>query len=417
MSGVARAQPHFLVTEENAFGLDVSLPSSPRIVGASNCQGIDVWTVSIRGGHPTNGEYDLFFGSPINGVPFSIVATAPVGATSPTVISVDLTGRITSGHPPSYYYIMARERRQVPAAFPPGSMITVTSDESNYLPLRDPGSLPTPFIAPAPLFTCGAATGIGGHQPGDSVRLIDANGQTRFQLARAFGTFDFIGEVVPKFSTGEKLHAQYSTCSGNETSPPSVTESVIPYLTSRLPKPHMTRIASVAGVASLPVLGAENGARLSVQFVRAGEPVVNETRVCVGQEPCVVHVPAAWKTFEVRDEINVSQALCADSNSDVLRWSISSCYDQSPRLSRVPANGDRSLSFSDYALNSWLIASLCLRWDAQLGACATWQQIGSAYASEAIELTQPLTSGDRVAVSQQTSDGCPPIHAAGYIVR
>lgn len=402
------------ITAENAFGLEVSLPSPPQIVGASNCRGLDVWSVSVRGGHPNNGEYDLYFGSPINGVPFALVATAPVGATSPTVITVDLRGKI-SGVPPSFFLFMAKERRRYPVSSPPGAMQTVVSDESNYLTLRDPDSLPKPFIAPTPLFVCGAATAVGGHQPGDRVRLVAASGATRFQLPQAFGTYDFVGEISPSFSNGEKVYAEYSTCDGQHTSPSSATETVIPFPMSRLPTPQMTRIAAVAGVAALPVLGVEHGARLGVQLVRAGEPVETQSRVCVGGEPCVISVPPSWKTFHVGDQIYVSQALCPDSDSTVLRWSVSSCYDQAPRLARFPANGDRSLVFSDYALGSWLIASICLRWRPQVG-CDIWQQIGSVYGAETLQLTQPLRAGDRVAVSQQTGDGCPPLRALLYVV-
>lgn len=312
---------------------------------------------------------------------------------------------------------MAKERRQIPQFFPPGSMLTVTSKESNTLPLRDPSLLPKPFIAPAPLFACGAATAIGGHQPSDILRLMSAGGGKRFEVPRAFGTYDFVGEISPAFSAGEKLYAEYSTCSAAQTSPPSSSQTVVPYPKSRLPKVTLSNRSTVAGVSAIPVGGMENGARLTVDFVRAGQPVVTQSRVCVGGEPCTISAPAAWRTFEPGDELLSRQSLCPDSDSDVLRWTISSCYSRSPLLAVTPKAGDTTLLFGDYALGSWLVAHRCLFWDTQLDRCTSWDQIGSVFDSSTIVLNAALKSGDRIVVSQQVSDSCPPLHGAGYVVR
>ncbi len=270
------AQPHQLPVEnEYAFVRSLDVVSPPYIVGASNCADLKVWNVSIRGGDPKAGEYDLYFGGSGVGRPHKLVASVPVGSTSPTVVTVDLSSVGFIYQQVGVYTFFAKERRQIPLTFAPFGTVTVTSRESNYLPLRDPNYLTAPYIAPSPLYVCGAATAIGGHQPSDRLRLMNSNGSTRFTVPSAWGAYDFVGEVRPSFSAGEKLYAEYDTCAGNTTSPPSVQQTVVPYPrgptgSTKLPKPAMTRSTTVAGVSVVPVLGVVNGATLLARMIHQG---------------------------------------------------------------------------------------------------------------------------------------------------
>lgn len=403
------------LTDENAFRRSDAVISPPIIVGASNCVGSTIWDVAIRGGNPSNGTYDVFFGSPINGIPMDRVATAAVAAAGPTFVRVDLTRFSPFIVRLSDYYFVAQESRQI-QSYPPGTMITVRGPESEPHALRDPSSLAAPFIAPTPLFECGGATAIGGHLPGDSLRLMSGATNVRFAIPRAFSTYDFVGEVSPAFKNGEKLFAQYSTCSGAQTSPPSKLETVVPFPLAKLPQVSTPRVGAVGGVTQIPYRGVTNGATLRAIMTRSGYPIETLRRVCVGGETCAISAPKSWGTFAPGDDLRVTQELCDGSQSADTRWQVTSCYSQSPLLEQFPTAGSPQLTFSEFALSAWLLVFACTP-DKNGDCIGSWIQVGSGYDVPTVQLTRPLRSGERLAVSQQIGDACPPLHATGYIVR
>lgn len=384
------------------------LPGPPILVGGTNCVAQSVWRVKVSGGDPRTGEHVLFFGSRLNLVPETQVAIGPVGPDGSSEFDVDITPFQVHGTISSWEF-SAKERRRLPS----GQVLE--SDFSTWS-LRDPSTLPAPEVAPQPVWTCGKATGGAGHQPGDRVELYSSTVGTKFVLPKANGTYDYLGDFTG-FTTGEKVEVRYFSCAGDPSPPsPSVTATEYP---GQLPKPRLPLSGLVSGVALIPVLGVQNGARITARIGRLGTPQVVFSRTCIGREPCFIEAPASFGgLFSFLDTISVKQDLCDGQTGAEVVSTVNQCDSSRPLLFFSPRDQDTQLIFSEYPAGSWLIAKTCLNFDAFINVCRSgWVQVGEAFNSRVVNLSRPLRSGQYLAVSQQVDDACPPIQASLYVVR
>ena len=244
-----------------AFGQSTSIegyfeqstsPSNPTIVGASNCVALAIWDVAVAGGLPGS-EYI------ISAANFTIGLSATVGTgtvnpnnTGITFIQIDISGL----GDPSEVAISAIIKWR-------------TGEESSWataplVPLRSPVNLSKPKIS-APLWACGAATNLQGHQPADRLELFSVTRNLVLGSApTAFSTSDYLGVRPDSFKDQEKVISRYFTCDGLYTSPDSSVE-VVQKFPSLLPAPNIVIASSLTGASVFMVSDVEHGATLHAQ--------------------------------------------------------------------------------------------------------------------------------------------------------
>lgn len=182
--------------------------SAPILHGASNCSRDD-WRLSISGGIP-GAEYDVYasVGNPPQYA--DLLGTYAVNPNADGITVIDVWVHST------FPDLSVRQR-----------FGNISSPFSTPIVRRDPSQLPTPWLSQAPLWECGLATVVAGHQPGDQVTLMSHVYGSRFVIPSAFGQFDYMPAGAPKpFTGGENITVQYSTCQGApQTSPMSLPET------------------------------------------------------------------------------------------------------------------------------------------------------------------------------------------------
>lgn len=391
--------------------------SRPRIIGASNCSGLKLWDVTVEGADPSfGGKYVVSFGNAINSIPFVDVGAERVGPDGRTTVRVDLSSVNISAFPFDQYSFVAREVRTLAngtLAIGPPSFPLFPRDPRNPLPL--------PLIQPLPLWTCGAAMAVAGHQPGDQLFVTSTQRGRVFNVPSAFGTFDFIGEVVPTFSDKEEVFTRYHTCEGTAVSAFSVPARTSNFPMSILPSVKTPFAAFAAGVTSVPVLQVENGARISFKFTRSGTSVAG-TRVCSGGEPCVVNVPVSFLPVLSGDEFGVTQELCPGSASPSVRTFFQGCASKVPSIV-PPKAGDASIKVLDRALRSTISVWFCATFWTGPGpvpgsTCASnsFSLLGESWNSDTVPLNRGIAPGERLVVTQSISRSCPAVQGDIYTV-
>jgi hypothetical protein len=381
-------------------------PLPPRIVGASNCNGTDVWSVTVAGGDPQfGGTYVVYINNPI--VPYSrVVARALVGSTGTSQVTVDISSHLARYpmEPLTGWAFQAVEERRTNFG------LEISPSSQNAF-LRDPTALTAPFIAPAPLWQCGRATASGGHQPGDLI-LLTTPTSTLFTIPAANGPYDFVGEIIPGFNLGDDVYSTYYTCSRANVSPTSLPQRVQKYPAATLPRiPSSTvesGVAFIAGVSRFSVLEVANGAVLNVTYTRAGKSFTLR-RPCAGGEPCVLGVPSAFGTALPGDTVEARQELCAGSESAPSLFSFAGCASRAPTALQ-PKTGDQQVVLTGVAVGATVTVRVCgTFWNGDRCSNNSFEVIGEAFNALVIPLTRPLRSAERIVLTQAVSRSCPPV--------
>jgi hypothetical protein len=368
----------------------VKVQGAPTIKGASNCVGFDQWDVALEGADPSRGgTYEIEAGVPSARPPvaFSVFATAnvnPVGGV--TFVSVNLSQLVSMYGLGS---IQLRVRVKNPTYSPYGNA------QSFFLRDPSPGLFP-PTIPPVPLYTCGVATGVAGVQPGDKITLKSNFDDPLYEVARAYGTYQYVGDFRG-FYRYEKVTANYSTCNGSYTRDSLSSVQVDDHPMMNLPRVSFSGPSAIAGVSSVPVNSVVNGATLQYKFNRSGA-VYSGTRGCVGGEPCEVPVPAALGALDENDTLEVTQVLCVGGpggESVANSVTIAACNGSSPTI-RSPKVGDSQIDVIDRARGATLTAYFCPPGGYAGASCAPpgWQPKGTAYDSNIINLFSPVAWRD-----------------------
>lgn len=396
------AQSVFLERDFDGFP---GVTAKPVVVGASNCSGTDIWDVALAGGQP-GGEYA------IDATDFAtfnaVVGRTPV---APNKVGITFVQIDFGGYPQPLLLSLAAY-----ASDP----VTGTWSKRTDFALRDPGLLPVPNIR-APLFTCGLATELAGHQPGDSLELW-SGATLRAHVPHAFGQTDYtpLFPTPGGFAKGESLLSRYLTCDRAGISPASAQVSVVDYPSSTLPPPEPSVASTIAGADRFSLFNVENGAALTLE-VRRGNSRTTWTEIC-GSGVCTAYLPPAIAPLQYLDEIRVSQALCPGSESIRFRTLASACYSSAPTWATpLPRAGDTQVRFSDRVIGGKLTVYECILpgiggpvapapigWEND----CMWKPIGTAFDSATVELERPVLAGEALAATQEIGTGCPPIRGS-----
>ena len=373
------------------------LRSAPMIVGASNC-GNGTMIVSLSGGE-AGAEYVVWdalpgphYGTELGGGP---VAPNAQGYTQIEVLD-----------PRSWGSTHLAAVIRTPAS---------TSEYSPLFALRVVAQVAAPAISPSPVWECGLATGIMGHQPGDEVTLYSGT-RRRFLIPSAFAQHDFTPAGVRPFQSQETLYAGYRTCEAarfgwtaphpqvSPLSAPVVVQSFI----GQLPAPGIVPNSVLPGARQFQLEGTEHGALISIDLVRGGA-TSSWTEVCPW-DPCGVSVGGPGD-LQPGDELRVTQRLCSGSDSSVAVLTARDCKDvPPPTLAAPPRAGDTSIALAAYSPGATIVVYVSK--SSTHPQHSLWP-IGRAAATSQINLFRPIERDDRwIVVAQQT----PPETGGGYPV-
>lgn len=295
------------------------------------------------------------------------------------------------------------------------------SGASGYAPsfaLRPSGWLGAPTIAPAPVWACGRATAITGHQPGDEVTLF-SSGTVRFVIPSAFTQHDYTPAGTPtEFTDQEKLFAQYRTCEAVRASwvapHPAVSPMSAPVVVQSFPgqlsAPGIVPNSVLPGSARFQLEGIEHGALVTLELVRNGT-TSKWSEVCVF-DPCPVS--AVSGPISVGDELRVSQRLCAGSDSSVAVLTAKDCANVAPpTLARPPRPGDASVALSSYSPGAEIVVYAS---KSSSSPESSLVPLARAVAGPVVHLYRPVEADDRWIVVAQQSPVCRPVGGHGYVV-
>lgn len=305
-----------------------------------------------------------------------------------------------------------------------GIVAVQTSPWSSSLPsplftLRKPTNLPAPAVTPAPVWECGLATAIAGHQPGDELTLFSAPNKLRTLVPSAFATHDYVPSGWRgQFRAGETLLGQYRTCEAattgapNQTSPMSAGIIVASWTGGpRLPMPGFVPSSFLPGVSRFLVEDTEHGATVSLSLDRSGT-VTRWTAVCPWGT-CGVSTPATVGPVKEGDVLELSQRLCPGTDSPPTSIEVVSCAKvPPPTLAVSPRAGDASIQLSAYAPGAEIVVYASQNSNPSIGLTP----IARAAAASTIILFRPIDPADRWIVVAQSSAACSPSRGNGYLV-
>ena len=290
---------------------------------------------------------------------------------------------------------------------------SVTSGFSLPLTLRDPQSLPAPQLPYSPLFECGLATVVSGHQPGDQVMLFSSLYGTRFTIPSAFGTQDYVPAGGPRsFQAGEIVDAQYQTCEGPpQVSPRSASAIVALYPSPQLPPVTLTTESLIPGVSRFVTTGTINGAALLLSLTRAG--ATTKWSAACGEAQCVAYLPPTLGTVLEGDAIQASQELCSGSEAPWVSEEVKACADSPPPIiSPSPQVGDTLVRLSRYPLG----ATTRVYATKMANPSAGLELIGFAFDTSTVALVRPIKADDRWVIVALDTAACPARWASAWFV-
>jgi hypothetical protein len=297
--------------------------------------------------------------------------------------------------------------------------LSATSPYSPLYRLRKPTKLAAPAVTPAPVWECGQATAIAGHQPGDEVTLFSAPTKVRYTVPSAYGTYDYMpAGPLGEFWGGETLLGQYRTCEAVTTGAPNqVSPFSAPVIVAkwtggpRLPMPGLVPNSFLPGVSRFLVGGTEHGATLSLSFDRLG--VVTKWTYACPWGTCGVSTPAALGPIKEGDVVEVTQRLCVGTDSPPTSIEVLSCAKvPPPTLAVSPRAGDTSIQLAAYAPGAEIVVYASRDANPSLGLT----QIGRAQATPTINLIRPIDPTDRWIIVAQSSAACGISMGNGYLV-
>lgn len=367
--------------------------SAPVVIGASGCDK-DILRVSLSGGIPGNEYvvYDAYWtGSGWNYN--SLLGQFPVAPNGDGITQADVLDPRAWGFD-HLQVIQVSNSRQ--SAF------------SSPVQLRNPTNLAAPDVAPTPLFECGLATGVRGHQVGDEVTLFTAPNTVRFTVPSAFSSFDFVpAGALGGFQAGETVFAQYQTCKSAQGAAHEVSPRSVPVVVAKRPgnpplaMPGIVPNSMLPGSSRFQLSNIFNGASVTVKVDRGGVSDVWEG-VCPWS-PCSAAMPPSMGAMEEGDLVDVTQRLCPGTDSADALFQVRACGDvPAPTLASPPRVGDTSIQLASYAPEGEITVFVSQDSNPQVGLTA----IGHAAASATINLFRALDARDRWIVIAQTSPAC-----------
>lgn len=371
--------------------------SPPGLSGASNCSKSD-WRLSLTGGF-LGGEYTLFEEYP-PGFPNQL-GTFHVSPNADGITVVDV---ISVSQSPSPVFLATQSYRGVMSGY------------SLPLKARDATKLPQPEFPFTPLWECGLATRVAGHQPGDRVTLssfLPIIG-TRYVIPSAFGTGDYMPAGSQPFKAGEMVETFYSTCEGPpQVSPVSAPQTVATYPSQLLPQPVVVSASFVPGVARFSVSGLVNGATLALKLSRAAGGGDSWDERCAGPT-CTAYLPPSLGKLEEGDTVVLSQQLCPMGVTPLeTRAEVQACEKSSmPEVSPTPKAGDVSVTLVGHPLGA--VVRVYATKDANPQSAL--ELIGYAFDTNVVNLTRAIEKDDLWIIVAAHTGTCDPGSGVGLFV-
>jgi hypothetical protein len=362
--------------------------SPPVILGASNC-GSGTMFVSLTGGLPgfTYVVYEAVPG------PFylSVLGSGPVSPNSDGITRIEVIDPRPAG------------ASSIAAVLNQGFI--PFSQFSPLYNLRAPTSLPKPEIAPTPVWACGLATGIRGHQPGDEVKLFSGPA-TRFTIPIANGSFDYTPAGSPgPFAAGETLFANYRTCeatrSGVSQNSPLSDPVFVGTFSGTLAVPRLVPNSILPGSSSLVVENVAHGALVTFEHIRSGSSKV--WSYACAMDPCAVGLGSSMAPFMAGDELRASQQLCPGSGSSTTAFTVNDCADVPPPTIATPTVGADTITLLSYSPDAEIVVYAAKNATAPFG---TLTLIGRGAASARVGLFRPIIAADKAIIVGQLNGTC-----------
>ncbi|MEW5743154.1 MAG: hypothetical protein AB1938_29840 [Myxococcota bacterium] len=377
------------------------MPSAPVILGASHCDG-DVIRVSLTGGRPGATYVVTEYLPGVGFIYLNQLGQFPAAPNADGVTQADVQDPRLYGNDSITAFVV--DQQQLSGAAAPHV-------------LRNPTNLTAPELAPTPVWECGQATAIRGHQPGDEVTLLHAPNTVRFVVRSAYSTHDYVpaGTGGP-FKAGETLVARYQTCRSAQGATTEVSPLSAPVVVASWigPTPlSMVRLVPnslLPGAVRFLVDSVENGASVDLSLTRQGA-TTSWTEVCA-MSPCPVSVPSTLGGLEEADVVQASQRLCGGPSTPAL-VEVKSCGDvPAPTLASPPRPGDTTVH-----LDAWTPGSVIFVYVTKDSNPATGLvPIGRSAAAPSISLFRPIEFDDKWLVIGQTNDACSLTHGSAYSV-
>ena len=370
-AGSAMAQLSFPAPTGGVDGPQTDHLSPPVLLGGSNCSKTD-WHLGLSGGIP-GGRYYIYQG--VSNPPNSVIQYLGDFAVSPNADGITYVD--VSGVDPTWPYFYALQEA------PNG----VGSGYSLPLSLRDPKTLAKPTFTYFPLWECGRATYVDGHQPGDRLTLFSYN-STRFIVPSAFGQSDYMPAGSRAFSAGEMVSTQYSTCQGPPQTSPMSDKQIVAAYSGQLTRPFVESQSLIPGATRFVIAGVESGATLDVQVSRNGFST-RWSETCATPR-CMAYLPSTLGLLQESDEVIATQSLCPGSESKPVKVVTGDCKAPAPTLRANPRIGDRQVF-----LSSWPRGGIIRVFAGHdVDPSVSPELIGYAYDTDTVTLSRPISASD-----------------------
>jgi hypothetical protein len=258
-------------------------------------------------------------------------------------------------------------------------------------------------------YTCGLATVMRGHQPGDRLRLYSQYfdpAYLRYEVPSAFGAADYVPAGTPgPFFKNEVLHPAAIYCGQSYVGPLATVQD---YPLSPLLAPGLDPASLLPGATRLQVRETVPGAVVTASVERGGS-VASASDVCVLD--CNLGLPSGLGEIRAGDVVSVTQRLCAGSDSIITTETVKGCGDvPAPSLARTPVHGDSSVALVGYAPGASIIVFVTAAPDPSTGLVP----IAHGPAASTVLLSRPLAPPDRFVVVAQSTSICPPLAGLAF---
>lgn len=364
----------------------------PAILGGRQCGSSRPVTLSLTGGMPGR-LYEVYEYDPAGQKVGAFVGSFVV---APNAEGATL-GQVAFSAPDMSYVARQRDLSGQASGYSP----------SFTLPWPPPAYKPS--VAPEPLWTCGTATGIAGHAPGDSLKLKSGwpFPVTRSTVSQAIGTHEYVpaGGGGP-FQQQEVLFAEARSCAGTEYSA-FVYATQHPMAT--LPQLQVDGASATPGAEGFLVRNVVNGAALSLSLVGASGSV-QWVEHCAWN-PCRAFPPTG--PLAEGDTITATQVLCPGTASPPTTLVTPDCsLVPPPQVAASPYIGDTTLALRSFAPGATIVVLATSESDPRLGHAI----VGVAPAATLVPLLRAVEPTDRWIIVTQVTSACEPRSGSAWQV-
>lgn len=368
--------------------------SPPLILGGSSCSSTE-WRLSIAGGLP-GGLYTVY--ETLEGIQSGFLPQ-PIGEfevdpneDGVTVVDVSLMNQW--GH--------LRVTQETP--------LGIYSTYSAPFALETSFMFPTPSIPDVPLWECGRATTVLGHQPGDRVELKSAQNDVLWEIPSTWGLHHYMPVPGSGFEAGETVWTEYSTC-GGEFAAASPEYIAAQYPDETLLAPGFQTQSLGKGATRFALTGVEQGATVNLQLTRSGV-TTSWSNVC-GEPTCVVAVPSSLGALAESDSLEASQLLCEGSDSEATTDVVPLCANQpAPQISPAPLVGDTTVHLSKFVRGGIVRVYATPNANPSTGLTL----IGYAFDTAVVPLSRAITTSDQWIVVVADAPGCDAVQGTALFI-